>query len=242
MSDRPFLSVVIPMYNEAERITATLDYVTDYLKKQTYSWEVIVVNDGSTDKSTEVVTHGRWPHTALVEYHRNRGKGYAVNKGMHEARGEYIAMCDADNATPFEQIERLFKAIETCDMAIGSRYVKGSHIVLKQPWQRIVGSRVGNLLVQLMILPGINDTQCGFKLFKRDVAKKIAPLQTVWRWGFDMELLVIGKQLGYKVKEVPVDWYDRTGSKVHSGRAFTSTLEELFKIRRNRSKKIYKHT
>lgn len=228
--NQPFLSVVIPMYNEARRITATLDYITAYLKHQDYTWEIIVVNDGSSDSTGEKIKPYISNSVRLVDYSQNRGKGYAVNQGLRSARGTYILICDADNATPFEQIERLMSAMNRTDIAIGSRYVHGSHIVLKQPLSRIIGSRIGNFLIQLLILPGIKDTQCGFKLFTFESVQKIIPLQTVWRWGFDMELLVIAREFNLRIIEVPVDWHDRTGSKVHSSRAFTFTLKELIYI------------
>lgn len=238
---KPYLSVVIPTYNEAKRIIPTLDYIGSYLQNQTYTWEIIVVNDGSLDATEQVVRDYRKCPTTVVTYHRNRGKGFAIHKGLQQADGEYILICDADNATPFEQITRLFNQMKKNDIAIGSRYVHGSEIVLKQPWQRIIGSRIGNLLIQLLILPGIRDTQCGFKLFSHESIKRIIPAQTIWRWGFDMELLVIARELKYKIVEVPVDWYDRTGSKVHSSRAFSSTLRELIQIWNNRLEGEYRN-
>ena len=144
-----YLSVIIPMFNEEKRIDATLRYILAYLSKQNYNYEIIAVNDGSTDTTADKV-HAFKPNVTLLEYAKNRGKGYAVNYGLARAKGEYILICDADNATPFEQIERLLASIAKCDIAIGSRYVHGSRIVLKQPWQRIIGSRVGNLLIQLL--------------------------------------------------------------------------------------------
>lgn len=237
---KPFLSVVIPMHNESTRIIATLNYIVSYLKNQTYDWEIIVINDGSLDTTEQVVRQYQKCPLTIVTYHRNRGKGFAIHKGLLQASGEYILICDADNATPFEQIGRLFKQIKNVDIAIGSRYVHGSEIILKQPWQRIVGSRIGNFLIQLLILPGIRDTQCGFKLFRHESVKQIVSYQTIWRWGFDMELLVIAKELGLLIAEVPVDWYDRAGSKVHSSRAFTSTLKELIQIWHNRLEGKYR--
>ena len=229
-NENPYLSVVIPAYNEEKRILKTLTYIYKYLSVQKYTWEIIVVDDGCKDDTANIVKESHLQNINLVNYGSNRGKGYAVHFGVSRARGQYILFCDADNATPFEQIEGLLKYAENYQVVIGSRYLKESKIEIKQPLNRIIGARLGNILIQLLILPGIVDTQCGFKLFKAECAHQIFAKQTIWRWAFDMEILALARKLGYKIKQVPVRWQDQVGSKVE-GAAFRKTLGELLKIR-----------
>ena len=167
----------------------------------------------------------------VLRLERNYGKGYAVGYGMRHADAEYILFCDADNATPFEQIERFWPAIEHADVAIGSRYVPGSEIILRQPLARRLAARVGNALVRSMRLTRFKDTQCGFKMFRRDAARAIFARQTIRRWGFDIEILHVAACLGLRVAEVPVDWLDRSGSKIHSAGTFLATFADLVAIR-----------
>jgi dolichyl-phosphate beta-glucosyltransferase len=225
------LSIIIPSFNEVDRIGQTLTYIRNYLATQTYEVEVLVIDDGSTDGTSAVVDSLRWPATSVLRLDRNRGKGYAVGYGMQHADAEYMLFCDADNATPFEQIERFWPVIERADVVIGSRYVEGSEIVLRQPFIRRLGARVGNALVRLLLLPEWKDTQCGFKLFRRDAARAIFAKQTIFGWGFDIEVLHIASCLGLEVAQVPVDWFDGRGSKVHSAGTFLAVFLELLTIK-----------
>lgn len=227
----PKLSVIIPCYNEEKRIVETLKYTINYLKPQPYSWEIIVVDDSSRDQTSRVVKDLQIPNVKVIRNDPNLGKGGSVKRGMLTATGEYRLFCDADNATPFEEIGKFWPVINEKNVAIGSRYIKGSNIVAKQTFLRRFLSRMGNLLVQLVLLPGLPDTQCGFKMFTAGQAEKIFPRQTINRWGFDMEVLYIARKFGFKVKQVPVTWYDRAGSTMPSSGAFSKTLAELFKIR-----------
>ena len=240
MKEQPYLSIVIPAYNESRRIKKTLNYIYGYLKKQKYSFEIIVVNDGSRDNTVKVVESLDIPNLRVEDYGKNQGKGYAVNYGMLKASGKYIIFADADNATPFEEISKLLKNAEEYPVIIGSRYLKESKIKFYQPLSRVIASRIGNFLVQILILPGIKDTQCGFKLFEHSAAKVIFIRQTIWRWGFDMEILYIARKLRYKIKQVPVDWYNQEGSKIQSSKVFLSTFAELFKIRMKAFRGAYK--
>lgn len=225
-----FLSVIIPAYNEEKRILKSLQNINQFLLAQKYSSEIIIVDDGSKDKTVTLVNDSKIPNVRVIGYGSNKGKGYAVNYGVSHALGRYILFCDADNATPFEQITELLKYAEKFPVVIGSRYLAGSKIEIKQPLNRIIGARLGNLLIQLLILPGIVDTQCGFKLFEAKCAHQIFGMQTTWRWAFDMEILVLARQLGFKIKQVPVRWIDQAGSTVQ-GAAFRKTLIELLNIR-----------
>ena len=225
------LSVVIPALNEAGRIGGTLEYIREYLTRQPYEAEVLVVDDGSIDDTSGTVRSLGWPAVDVLRLERNHGKGYAVGYGMRHADAEYILFCDADNATPFEQIERFWPVIEHADIAIGSRYVAGSEIILRQPLARRMAARVGNVLVRLMRLTRFKDTQCGFKMFRRDAARAIFARQTIWRWGFDIEILYVAACLGLHVAEVPVDWLDQSGSKIDSAGPFLATFADLVAIR-----------
>lgn len=230
---KPDISVVIPAYNEAQRLPKTLKIIRDYFASTKYSYEILVVDDGSQDNTSEVARDMQIDQLRVLAYKINRGKGYAVNYGVTQANGNYIIFADADNSTPFEQIEKLLLKIEESPVVIGSRYLPESHIVVKQPLSRRVGARLGNLLIRLILLPRIIDTQCGFKMFRNDTAKEIFSRQTIWRWGFDIEVLYIAKKLGFGVREVPVEWYNDTATKIQSPFVFISTLSELFRIKLN---------
>lgn len=234
------LSVVIPAFNEEKRIGATLQAVSAFLQKQTDEYEIIVVDDGSKDSTTTTVEQLALPHVRVVSYGGNRGKGYAINYGVGQASGDWILMTDADNSTPIEELPKLLAATNNNQVIIGSRYTRGSNVTVRQGVPRIAMSRLGNLLVQLLILPGIHDTQCGFKLFSAAAAKRIFPLQTIWGWGFDMEILRIAKEQGYKIREVGVEWRNDDQSRIQSSTVFTKTLRELFTIRNNSWKGMYR--
>ncbi len=228
---KPYLSVVIPAYNEERRILRTLRVIKGYLEKQKYSWEIVVVSDGSKDKTLQVINDQKIEGVRAIEYSPNMGKGYAVNYGYGESKGEVILFCDADNATPFAEIEKLLDFISDYPVVIGSRYLKDSDIKVKQPLIRRMLSRAGNVLVQLLLLPGFPDTQCGFKMFRREQAEQIFKRQTIWRWGFDMEILFIAKKLRYKIRQVPVNWLDQQDSRLQSSSASMTVLRELMSIR-----------
>lgn len=231
--ESPLISVVVPAYNEAERIAKTLKEIAAYFDERKETYEILVVDDGSRDKTTAVVEDLHLPNCRVINYGTNRGKGYAVNFGVKNALGEWILFTDADNSTPINQFEHLHRQTDSHQVIIGSRYLKDSRITIRQGVPRIVMGRLGNLLVQLLVLPGLHDTQCGFKLFSRRAAQEIFALQTIWRWGFDMEILRIAKDHGYKIKEVPITWQNDEQSRIQSSRVFVKTLFELFAIKRN---------
>ena len=230
--NKPYLSVVIPVYNESFRVVKPLTEMCQYFLEQDYKSEIIVVNDGSDDDTVKIIKK-HFPNIKLVSYSHNEGKGFAVKSGMSKAKGVFVLMCDADNATPIVEIEKLFSFTNQFPIVIGSRYLKGSHIHVKQPLTRIIGSRMFNTIVQLLLLPGFPDTQCGFKLFSKEVVKNIFPKLETKRWGFDLEVLVRAKKSKYKIKQVPVDWYDQPGSRIESFRVFTNSIVELFKIKKD---------
>ena len=230
-----YLSVVIPVYNEEERIGQTLTALRNYLDKQTYAYEVVLVDDGSIDATRAVVAQiiQGWPACKLLANLSNHGKGAVVKQGMLAAQGRFILFTDADNSTPIEQIEKLLSHINQYEVVFGSRHCPGGKIIIPQSMSRVWLSRMSNLLIRWILLPGIYDTQCGFKLFQNVSAKEIFQRVTIKRFGFDFEALVIARVLGYRFKEVGIDWYNDGASKVRAGRDAARTLKDLFKVKGN---------
>ena len=234
------LSVIIPAYNESKRLPETLKKVRAYLEYQDYMSEVIIVDDGSTDEMAAVVSGliKDWPAAKLISYEKNRGKGYAVKTGMLAAEGQWRLLMDADGSTDISEIEKLLKYNQDYEVIIGSRYLDKKSIKIKQPLIRRIVSRLGNIIVRVVLGLKPIDTQCGFKLFSGAAAEKIFPRQTIERWGFDVEALTIALHQGYKIKEVPVDWYDAEGSQVKKTAIF-KTLSEIWQVKKNLWAKKY---
>ena len=236
------LSVVIPVFNEEKRLLPTLKDVASYLEKQKYDWEVLVVNDGSTDGTAELVRKFRIHHSnfRLLDNAKNQGKGAVVKQGMLEARGDWRLFMDGDNSTKIQEMDSFWFFIDDADVIIGSRYTEGSHIAEKQSFLRRFISRAGNIMSQIILLPGIKDTQCGFKLFSARASKKIFPKQTLMRWSFDLEILALARLLKCKIKEVPISWENAEGSKLKGGlKVAWRTFRDLIKIRLNLLKHKY---
>ncbi len=232
-AQEPYLSVVVPAFNEEQRIGTTLERICDYLSRQSYSWEVVLVDDGSQDKTVAVARQsmaGRALHTVLHE--RNQGKGAAIKHGMVAARGQVRLFSDADLSTPIEELSRLLQALEEgYDIAIGSRGLKESRIELHQAWYREMMGRIFNLMVRLLVLGGIKDTQCGFKLFTAQAAQALFPLQSMQGFAFDVEILFRARQKGFKIKEVPVRWINSPESRIHPLIDSTKMFVDLVKLR-----------
>lgn len=226
----PYLSVIIPAYNEEKRLPKTLESVFKYLNKQAYAFEVIVVDDGSADKTTQNIKDFS-KDIKIVSYLPNRGKGYAVKTGMLKAIGEWRLFMDADNSTPISEIAKLWPYAKEFDVVIGSRYLD-KKILRKQPLFRRVLSRVANMVIRVLLLPEIQDTQCGFKLFNKKATKIIFPLTSIERWGFDFDVLAIARKKKLKIKEVGICWKDADSSHVRAAHAALATLKELLKVRR----------
>ncbi len=240
-TDMTYLSVIIPTYNEERRIGKTLTAIRDFLDKQNYDYEVLVVDDGSTDTTcgiVNIIAEG-WPQLKIMVNQVNRGKGAVVKQGMLNAIGKYILFTDADNATPIEQVDKLFKYADEYPIVIGSRHCPGAKIHIPQSRHRILLSRASNLLIRILAVPGIYDTQCGFKLFERNAGQNIFSNVKLEHFGFDFELLVIARHLGYKFKEVGIEWYNDPESKVRTGREAIRTLRDLFKVKLNLLKGDY---
>lgn len=228
------LSVIIPAYNEESRITQTLQSIDGYLEKQNYDYEIIVVVNGSKDHTYDVVKQLETTSVqkAVAMNLAEGGKGNAVKRGILEkATGDIIMFMDADNATPISEIEKFLPFFEQgYDVVIGSRYTNPDLVKVHQPFYRVLLSRMANLLIQLLTVPGIKDTQLGFKAFSKTAAKDIFSLVTIMRWGFDMEVLTIALKRGYKIKEVGVSWTEFGGGHVPL-KAYIESLLDLFKIK-----------
>jgi dolichyl-phosphate beta-glucosyltransferase len=245
--NKSILSIVIPAYNEEKRIGKTLDYISTFLRSQKIEFEIIVVTNNCTDHTVlllDKIKKKSIPELINIDIPREglvgNMKGYAVSMGMRRAQGDYHLFIDADNATSFENVINFMDYIKNgSDVVIGSRYVEGSFIVKKQPLYRVVLSRLSNILIQAVLLPGIYDTQCGFKMFSKKASNIIFSKTTVNGWGSDLEMLAIARIYKFEIKEAPVRWEAQDESTVRS-HAFFHTLKELFKIRRNVSSNLYK--
>jgi dolichyl-phosphate beta-glucosyltransferase len=212
-----YLSVVIPAYNEEKRIGKTLSKTNGYLKKQGYDFEIIVIDDGSDDKTVDLsrTYSNEITNLVVIENKNNQGKGYSVREGVLNSRGEIILFADADFSTPIEEIDKLLHWLNNgYQIAIGSRAMPGSQIMVYQAWYRQLMGKSFNKVIQLILGLDYYDTQCGFKCFQRTVAMEVFNPLKSRRFSFDVEVLYISKLMGYRVKEVPICWYNSAGSKV----------------------------
>ena len=236
MTPSPRYSIIIPAYNESARIPATLTAVLECIRAHHWLAEVVVVNDGSTDNTVEVVRSfmASAPELRILENPGNRGKGYSVRSGMIDARGEVLLFTDSDLSAPIEEAERLFAAIEAgAQIAIGSRWLEAGRQTHRQPFYRQFFGRCFNGVTRMVMGLPFADTQCGFKAFTREAAQAIFPRQTITRWGFDPEILFIAIKHGYRVAEVPVSWAHDERSRVSYLKDGLKMLEEILTIRWN---------
>ncbi len=233
-SNETYLSIVLPAYNEEAVIKNTLDRVAEYLEGRYPSYKIIVVCDGCRDNTAKVAEETAKTNHKIQVLDRkiNMGKGFSVRQGCLEAKGDLIIFTDADLSTPIDEIEKLLKWLEEgYDIVIGSRALKESDIQIRQAWYREAMGKIFNLFVQTFAIKGIKDTQCGFKGFKKEVARKIFQRQIINGFGFDVEVLYIAKMLGYSIKEVPVRWLNRAASKVNPLTHPLQMLTDLIRIR-----------
>lgn len=214
------MSIVIPAFNEAERIGATLSSILPFMRER-YSgaFEVIIVDDGSEDDTSDLVKRERdsYPEIGLVQLAKNYGKGAAVCVGLQVSRAELVLMADADGSTPIQEVERLEAALreESADIAIGSRALESEQTSIRARWHRRLLGRLFNTAVNLLLIPKIRDTQCGFKLYRSRAKAALSSRQTLSGYAFDLEHLYLAHLLGFKVVEVPVNWAHVSGSKVN---------------------------
>jgi dolichyl-phosphate beta-glucosyltransferase len=236
----PLLSIIIPAHNEENRLPHSLEQVFAFLERQDYEAEVLVVENGSSDRTLEIAQSFAAQHSNLQVIHEpGRGKGLAVRRGMLEARGQYRFMCDADLSMPIEEVNKFLPpALSGFDIAIGSREVRGA-IRYDEPFYRHSGGRLINFLIRLLILPGLQDTQCGFKCFRAEAAQDLFRRQRLDGWSFDIEVLYLAERKGYRIVEVPVHWYYRTESKVNAMRDAFRMIHDIFLIRANMRHGLY---
>lgn len=225
---------MIPAHNEESRLSRTLEKIFAFLNTQTYAAEVVVVENGSLDKTLEIANKFAARHPNLVVIHEEqRGKGNAVRRGMLEARGEYRFICDADLSMPIEEVNKFLPpALDDFDLAIGSREAPGA-IRFNEPPYRHWGGRAINLVIRILILSGLEDTQCGFKCFRADVAENLFRQQTLTGWSFDIEILYIARRQHLRVKEIPIQWYFGADSKVNAIRDGIRMISDIFRIHLN---------
>ena len=236
MAEPPELSVVIPAYNESGRLPETLATIKPYLAASGRSWELIIVNDGSSDSTMAVINaeHDRDPeHVVGIDQQPNRGKGRAVAAGVDVSRGSLVLISDADFSTPIEEWVNLKAAVDAgSDVAIGSRAKRGSKVEISQPAHRVLMGKIFNLIVQIVVLPGFWDTQCGFKLWKGSVAREIfSRMKLDGNVAFDVEVLYRARHGGYRIAEIPVRWYDSIPSRISPLRHSAEALVDIAKIR-----------
>jgi glycosyltransferase involved in cell wall biosynthesis len=233
------LSIIVPAYNEEKNLENNIKKFSKYLDKQNYDYEIIIVNDGSQDKTEEKIDKLKsiFPNIKKINNPKNLGKGNAVKMGFQKAKGKYRLFLDADNATSIDHLELVWPQVKQgFDIIIGSRNyrdVPGAYQKIKQPlWKRSLGIS-GNLLIQALTVPGIWDTQCGFKIFSKEALDIILPKQTINRWAFDVELLVLAKKNKLKIGKIPVIWENAFDSRVGI-KGYLISLKEIIKITWNK--------
>ncbi len=236
----PFLSIVIPAHNEEIRLPSTLEQVFAFVEAQPYRTEVLVVENGSRDQTLQVAQAFATQHPQLrVLQNNERGKGWAVKRGMLEAAGDYRFMCDADLSMPVTEINHFLPPkLDDFDIAIASREARGS-VRYNEPPYRHLGGRAINLIIRALALPGLQDSQCGFKCFCASVAEDLFRVQTMPGWSFDIELLYIARRRGYRVVEIPINWYFGANSKISPLRDALRMIGDIFTIRRNARRGLY---
>ncbi len=227
---KPYLSFIIPAYNEAERIQESLDKINEYFSNKKYSVEIIVVDDGSNDTTIETAKANDF--VKVISQGQNLGKGAAVKRGMLEANGEIRLFSDADLSTPVYETEKLLNEINNSDICIGSRALDYSSIKKHQPFYREFMGKSFNKIVQTLVIKGIKDTQCGFKAFTEKAANDIFKDAKIEGFGFDVEILYLAKMKGYSVKEISVEWYNDERSKINPVTDSLKMFQDILKVRK----------
>lgn len=233
------ISIIIPAYNEEARLPKTLEQVTTFLQSQTYNYEVIVVENGSTDRTLEVAEDFAANHEFIRVIQAAKGKGEAVRAGMLAADGNYRFMCDADLSMPIEELPRFFPPEgPEADVVIGSREAEGA-VRFNEPSSRHWGGRMVNLVIRMLALPGLRDTQCGFKNFSAQAAEDLFLVQTVMGWSFDIEILFVARMRGYTIAELGIPWYYSPQSHVSPVKDAIKIMLDILKIRMNAWRGLY---
>jgi dolichyl-phosphate beta-glucosyltransferase len=240
--DDTYLSLIVPVYNEAGRLEAPLAAVVQYLNQNFQRWEILYVDDGSTDTTFEILQKAavQYPELKTLRSPTNEGKGAAIRKGFGQAQGDILVFSDADFSTPIEECTRLLQLLRSGhDVVIGSRGLPDSKVEVHQSWIRESMGKIFNFFIQSLLPLDFQDTQCGFKMFCKDAASILLPRMTIRGFAFDVELLVIAKLQGMKVAEIPVTWRNVKESKVHPIRSSLQMLKDLLKIRYQMAMNVY---
>jgi len=237
------LSIVVPAFNEEHRLPPTLARLSAFLSTQPMRYEIVVVDDGSRDATCAVVeaAMATIPNLRLVRQSPNRGKGAAVRLGMLAARGQLRVMSDADGSMSPDQLPRLLAPIIACtaEIAIGSRYAEGARTNIEQPWYRVLWSRLANKAIQRSLVPGVRDTQCGFKAFTAEAARDLFARGRIDGWAFDLEILALARRAGFAIAEVGVEWTDDRRSRVNPLKDLWKVVREAMTIRKNLRSGVY---
>lgn len=239
-NEAPLLSIVIPAYNEEQRLPDSLDKIDAFVRQQSYGVEVWIVDNNSNDATADVARAAARQRPYIHVIHEAvQGKGAAVKTGMLAAKGDYLFICDADLSMPIEEVSKFLPpALNGHDVAIASREIPGAQRYNEPQYRHLMG-RVFNLIVRLLAIPEIQDTQCGFKVFRREIAHEVFPLQTINGWAFDVEILFIARQHGYTLIEVPINWYYRANSRVNPLRDAINMFLEVIRVRINGWRGMY---
>jgi len=240
LTEQPFVSIVIPAYNEEVRIIPTIGAIASYMSDLGKPWELIIADDGSTDDTVKIVNDLGFVNLRVLIAEKNGGKGNAVQRGMLAAKGKYVLFADADNSTPIEEVNAFIKALDedNYDVAVGSRATVGSEVANKSLFRKTLSNGL-RLIVRYLLRIKVNDTQCGFKMYRNDAAKRLHTVQTIMGFSFDLEVLYLSFKVGYRVTELPVSWIDAPGSKVDTRKEVQRFVRDIFNILRNDLTGIY---
>jgi dolichyl-phosphate beta-glucosyltransferase len=238
-SSEPLLSIIIPAYNEEKRLPKSLDQIVAFIQQQPEPMEVLVVENGSTDRTTEIAEEYAAEYPFIRLLHSTRGKGAAVRAGMMVGRGRYLFICDSDLSMPIAEVRKFLPPVlADYDVAIASREGPGAHRYGEPHYRHLMG-RVFNFIVRVLAVPGFQDTQCGFKSFRREVAREVFAAQTMTGWAFDVEALFIALRRGYRVVAVPINWYFDPDSRVDPLRDTWRMVRDVARIRINGWRGVY---
>ena len=238
---QPRLSIVIPAYNEQERIVATIGAIASHVSDLGFPWEMFIADDGSRDDTVNIVTALGLANLVVLKAPKNGGKGSAVQRGMLAARGKFVLFADADNSTPIEEVSKLLQKLEGegYDVAVGSRAADGAEEGKKSFFRKVLSGGL-RWIVKNIFRIGVKDTQCGFKMYTHEAAQKLHTKQTIMGFSFDPEILYLAAKYGYKIAEVPVSWIDAPGSKVDTRKEVQRFLRDLLKIKANDLRGVYR--
>ncbi|MCB9436539.1 MAG: glycosyltransferase family 2 protein [Anaerolineales bacterium] len=234
ITNKPLLSIVIPAYNEAQRIVPTIGAIASHVSDLGFDWELIIADDGSKDETVPLVQEMNFANLNLLIAEKNGGKGSAVQRGMLASKGDYVLFCDADNSTPIEEVTNLLDRLQNqgYDVAVGSRAAEGASESNKRFMRHLMSAVLRGIVKYGFRIP-VKDTQCGFKMYTEKAAKHLHEKQTIMGFSFDLEILYLARKYGYRIAEVPVNWIDAPGSKVDPAKEARRFLRDLVKIKRN---------